>query len=107
MLKPMAEKLLRNPKKKERVWSELYGAWGFYKDVTPEDEFIFWSVIDIGDRVNLASFGFDAGEVGLVVDIDRAKDAKRRIKLLLNSCRMIELSIDEGRIFRLGWKFIV
>lgn len=106
MLRPIAEKMLQDPKKKRRVWSEPYGAWGFFEDMNQEDEFLFWSVLQNGDRVELSSFGFGEGEVGMVVGISRTDDGKRRVKILLSNCRMIELSIEEGRVFRLGWQFI-
>lgn len=106
MLKSMAEKLLTNPKKKNRIWSESYGAWGFFAEKSQEDEFLFWSIISTGDRIHLGTFGFEKDTIALVVDVWDSDDSKRLVKLMLNDGRLIQLSVEENRIFRLAWQFI-
>jgi len=106
MLRSMAEKLLTNPKKKSRIWSDAYGAWGFFEEKSQEDEFLFWTIIGIGDRIHLGSFGFEKDTIAIVIDIWDSNDAKKYIKLMLNDGKLIQLSIEEGRMFRLAWQFI-
>jgi hypothetical protein len=106
MLRSMAEKLLNDPKKKSRIWSEAFGAWGFFGEKSQEDEFLFWSTIDIGDRIHLGSFGFEKDTIAIVIDVWDSTEAKRYVKLMLNDGKLIQLSIEEGRMFRLAWQFI-
>jgi hypothetical protein len=112
ILRPIAEKLLLDSQKKKRIWSEKYEAWGFYcDDSTQEDEFLFWSLIEVGDRVHLQStIGHDCESSGIALIIDIKKDAGdglfRKAKLLLNTGRLIELSIEENKVFKWAWKYI-
>jgi hypothetical protein len=111
ILKPIADKILSCPEKKSRVWSDAYEAWGFYADETShEDEFIFWSVLCIGDRVHLGSslgHSCEADDIALVVDIEKDPTTSlRKAKLLLSTGRLVELRVEEGKIFKWAWRYV-
>lgn len=110
MLRQVADRLLVDPQKKSRVWSDKYAAWGFYdKNVTEEDEFLFWSAMNVGDRVRISSVlhNFDPDETVVVVGLDRDDEtAKRHVKVMRNDGRTIVMAIEEGRLFKLGWRSI-
>jgi len=111
MLRQVADRLLLDPKKKARVWSDRYAAWGFYDEaVTEEDEFLFWTAMQVGDRVKISSVlhNFDPDEVVVVISLDREDaTAKRKVKVMRNDGRTIVMAIEEGRLFKMGWRSIV
>jgi hypothetical protein len=106
VLRVAARKLLSHPGIKPRVWSDTLCAWGFYdKTVTEDDEFLFWTMIDVGDRICLSTI--ENHDIATVVKVFQDKEkATRNLLLLLSSGRVVTTSIEEGKLFRCGRKHV-
>ena len=112
VVRAIAKDVIKNESKKKRIWSEAYAAWGYYMqdDVSDEDDYLIWCSIDVGDRIDMNSFGFSPpGEFGTVISLRRETPDDVPVwfmKILRPDGKIVELRMKEQEIFKIGWRAI-
>jgi hypothetical protein len=109
LLRPLAQKILRDPEFKKRVWSDHYEAWGFFGNRKEKiDDFLLWCSAKVGDRLALGS-NSNVWMVGVILSIEKDPDPARlywKMKLLNPNGKTLEFEIQEQLLFQVGWSVI-
>ena len=104
VLRPIAAQILKNDKKKCRVWSENLNAWGFFHEIkNDEDSFLVWCSIVPGDRMY---FQQPNEGVHTLIAVWKQKDMERpawTFKFLNSNGNLLDVHIDETTLFKSGW----
>jgi len=106
VMRPIAAQQLRDPQNKARVWSNNIEAWGWFSSDGPTeiDEFLVWCSISPGDRI-LISISNLKSEVCVVVGVWK-EEYSWIFRLINQTGRIVDISIQEQCLFKSAWKFI-
>ena len=109
LLRPLAQKILKDPERKNRVWSDHYEAWGFFGNRREKiDEFLVWCGSETGDRFALGS-NSNVWMICVILSIQRDSDPTRsywKMKLINQEGKTLEFEIQESTLFQVGWSMI-
>lgn len=112
VVRSIAKNFAKDENRKKRIWSEAHEVWGYYMEgaVTDADDFLFWCIVCIGDRVDMSSFGLGrAGEFGTVISVERETRDDVLVwamKILGCNGKIVEMFIREQQIFKSGWNLM-
>ena len=109
LLRPLAQKLLLEPGRRDRVWSDHFEAWGFFTDRRERlDEFLFWCNAKVGDRFVVGSKS-SPWTIWVILSISKDPDPKRlywKMNMLTTQGKTVEFEIQESILFQSGWNSI-
>jgi len=106
LLRPLAEKLLKEQTVKDRVWSDELEAWGFYSPRREKiDNFLIWCNAKVGDRFALFSDA-KVWMVCVILSIKKDLDPQRNVwkmTLLNPTASTMEFEIEESILYMSAW----
>ena len=108
VLRPIALERLKNHEQKARIWSSELEAWGFFSgSVSEDDTFLLWCAITPGDRIAFDGITNGNLDIRTVIGIWKKTLATKSIwtlKMINQSCQLLDISIEETVLFHSAWK---
>lgn len=106
LLRPLAQKILKDSEFRKRVWSDHYEAWGFFANRKEKiDDFLLWCSANVGDRLALGA-NSNVWMICVIISIKKDPDPARSywiMKVLNPNGKTLEFEIQERVLFQVGW----